>query len=199
MTPQAKEIEVKQEKASSASTPPSATATAESRQPTVQNTSAAARGRDMFGMLRSEIDRLFDDFASPGLSWPRAFGLGQRAAGMPAQLFDLSLPAMDFVAKDDSYELRVDMPGLKPEEIEIRLDDGRLDIRGESSSKREEREGDYFLQERRSGRMERSITLPRGIDPDGIDAVLSDGVLTVTLPKTAEARENARRIDVKAQ
>ncbi|WGT50323.1 MULTISPECIES: Hsp20/alpha crystallin family protein [Thioclava] len=191
MTPQATEIGVKHESAPPTSKPPSAETPAK---PPASSAAPPARGRDVFAMLRSEIDRLFDDFARPGAGWPRALTL-------PSGFGDLSLsaPAMDFVANDGSYELRVDMPGLKPEEIELKLDDGRLKIRGESSSKRETHEGDYVVQERSSGRLERTITLPRGVDPDRIDAVLSDGVLTVTLPKTTEAREKDRRIAVKAQ
>ncbi|WP_232621780.1 Hsp20/alpha crystallin family protein [Thioclava electrotropha] len=72
-------------------------------------------------------------------------------------------------------------------------------MHGERTSEREAHEGDYVLQERSSGRLERMIALPREVDPDRIEAVLSDGVLTVTLPKAAEAREKDRRIDVKAR
>ncbi|MAQ38060.1 MULTISPECIES: Hsp20/alpha crystallin family protein [Thioclava] len=189
MTPQAKEIGIKHENTPPTSKTPSAETPAKGA---ATSASAPARGRDVFGMLRAEIDRLFDDFTHSGRDWSRALSL-------PAGFGALSAPAMDFVANDGSYELRVDLPGLKPEEIELKLEDGRLKIHGERTSEREAHEGDYVVQERSSGRLERMIALPRGVDPDRIEAVLSDGVLTVTLPKTAEAREKDRRIDVKAR
>ncbi|WP_232621758.1 hypothetical protein [Thioclava electrotropha] len=104
MTPQAKEIGIKHENTPPTNKTPSAETPAKGA---ATSASAPARGRDVFGMLRAEIDRLFDDFTHTGRDWSRALSL-------PAGFGALSAPAMDFVANDGSYELRVDLPGLKP-------------------------------------------------------------------------------------
>lgn len=155
---------------------------------------AAPRGRDMFDLLRSEIDRLFDDFSTPALSWPR--GLARRSAMTMSGL--ASLPPMDFVERDGQFELSVEMPGFDASEIDIRLSDGRLTVKGAKAEESEDKEGDYVVHERSSGSVERSITLPRSIDAAKVEARLQNGVLTIVLPKTEEAREQERHVEVRA-
>jgi HSP20 family protein len=82
--------------------------------------------------------------------------------------------------------------------IEIKLSNGTLTIKGEKSEEKEEREKDYYVSERRYGSFMRSLRVPEGVDRDKIEATLKNGVLKVTLPKTAAARSSEKKISVKA-
>ncbi|MCL6564152.1 MAG: Hsp20/alpha crystallin family protein [Firmicutes bacterium] len=104
------------------------------------------------------------------------------------------VPAVDVVDAGDRYEVRMDVPGVTKEDLEVSLEDGQLVIRGE---KRAEAHGDgarYHWTERRQGRFVRRIRLPEHIRAEAVTAALKDGVLTVTVPKTEGA--SARKIAI---
>ena len=82
--------------------------------------------------------------------------------------------------------------------IEVKVANGNLTIKGEKQEEKEEKKKDYYLQERHYGSFERSFEVPENVDPDKIEAVFKKGVLTVTLPKKAEAQKPAKKVDVKA-
>ncbi len=132
-----------------------------------------------FQTLRREVDRLFEDF---GGEWRSPF---RRS------------PAVDIGEKDNAYEVTADMPGFEEKSIEVQVVDGSLSIKGERKSEKEEKKKDYYVSEREFGSFERSFPLPEGVDTDKIEASLKNGVLTVTLPKTAEAQKPAKKIEVK--
>lgn len=152
-----------------------------------------------FDDLRREVDRLFTDFdqgLSPMTRRP-LFGfddLWRRRGGASALL---ATPAVDVVEKDDAYVVSAELPGMDNKDIEVEVANDRLTLRGEKQEAREEKKGGYHLQERRYGSFERSFRLPEGVDAAAIDAGFAKGVLTVTLPKTAEARKATRKIEVK--
>ena len=151
-----------------------------------------------FASLREEIDRLFNDFDWPDFRFaPRR---GQAGFDPVRNWADLgsSLPAVDLVERDGSYELQAELPGLDPKDVEVKLSDGIMTIKGEKSASHVEDKDDFHLRERSYGAFQRSFRLPAGIDPDKVAATFDKGVLTVTLPKTAEAREKERKIEVKA-
>ena len=75
---------------------------------------------------------------------------------------------------------------------------GNIAIRGEKRDEKEEKSGDYYLRERQFGSFERTFALPDGVDADKIEARFSKGVLTVTLPKSAEAQKPEQKVTVKA-
>lgn len=143
-----------------------------------------------FEGLRREIDRLFDDWRLPsrvlGFEVPRV----SRAAWQVA-------PAMDVIEKDDAYEITAELPGLDEKDVEIKLSNHTLTIKGEKTEKKEERQTDYYLSERRYGSFQRSFRVPDGVATDKIDANFTKGVLTVKMPKTAEAKAE-KKIAVKA-
>jgi len=113
--------------------------------------------------------------------------------GLP---FGEALPSLDISETDKSVEVRLDLPGVKPKEIDIRLNGNLLTIRGERREEREEKGKTYHRVERRAGAFSRSITLPCAIQEDEGAAEYHDGVLTITLPKTEEAK--TRKIAVKS-
>ncbi len=143
-----------------------------------------------FESLRREIDRLFDDWRLPskvlGFEVPRA----SRAIWQVA-------PAMDLTEKDDAYEITAELPGIDEKDVEIKLSNHTLTIKGEKSEEKEEKQKDYYLSERRYGAFQRSFRVPDGVAADKIDANFAKGVLTVKLPKTTEAKAE-KKIAVKA-
>jgi HSP20 family protein len=82
--------------------------------------------------------------------------------------------------------------------IEVKVTDGSLTIKGEKREEKEEKEKGYYLKERHYGSFERNFELPESVDPEEIEASFKKGVLTVTLPKKAEAQKPTKKIEVKA-
>lgn len=142
------------------------------------------------GSLRQEVDRLFDDFDTS--SWRLPHQLRSLRGQLPVW------PAMDLVESDGGFRVTAELPGLAPENVEVKLSDGMITIRGEKSESREETEEECHFSERRYGSFRRSFSLPAGVDADKITSSFSNGVLTVTLPKSAEAKEKERKIEVTA-
>ncbi|MGB3390134.1 MAG: Hsp20/alpha crystallin family protein [Pseudaminobacter sp.] len=148
-----------------------------------------------FESLRREVDRLFDDFRPFNWRLPsRVFGLEVPHVQAKWQL----APAVDLVEKDNDYEITAELPGLDEKNVEIKLSNHTLTIKGEKSEEKEEKQKDYYLSERRYGSFQRSFLLPEGVDADKIEATFAKGVLTVNLPKTAEAKQAEKQIAVKA-
>lgn len=155
-------------------------------------------GRDSWApllSLRDEIDRLFEDFGTGFWRHPLARRMGPRAGFGPEMALS---PVVEVVDCDGEYRVTAELPGLAPEDVEIRITDGMLSIRGEKSEETRDEKADYLLSERRYGAFQRSLRLPAGADPDKITAQLAQGILTVSLPKTAAARQQERKIEVKA-
>lgn len=86
---------------------------------------------------------------------------------------------------------------MNEKNIEVKLSNGTLTIRGEKKEEKEEKEKDYYLSERRYGSFERSFQLPEGIDANKIEAQFAKGVLKVVLPKSPEAQKGVKKIAVK--
>lgn len=159
-------------------------------------TQPEAAGWSPFESLRREVDRLFDDFRPFDWNLPsRVFGFEVPRTSRPGWQV---APAIDLAEKDDGYEITAELPGLDEKNVEIRLSNHTLTISGEKREEKEEKQKDYFLSERRYGSFQRSFQLPEGVDGDRIEASFAKGVLTVKLPKTAEAKQAEKKIAVKA-
>jgi len=150
-----------------------------------------------FDNLRREIDRLFDDFG--GGFWrspfPRSFFDAPLGRGEPTWPV---APAVDVSETEKGYEIKAEMPGMDEKNIEVMLADGTLTIKGEKQEEKEEKQKDYYLRERSFGSFQRSFQVPDGVDTNKIEASFKNGVLTLNLPKSAEAQKAAKRIEVKA-
>lgn len=160
-------------------------------------TPTAGRSWYPFEALRREVDRMFEDFDANFWRAPSRrsvfdyapFGrIGTRAAA----------PAVDITEKDGEYEISAELPGLDEKDIDVKFANGGLTIRGEKKEEKEEKRKGYHLSERRYGTFERFFAVPDGVDADKISAKFSKGVLTVTLPKTAEAQKQEKKIAIKA-
>ena len=105
-------------------------------------------------------------------------------------------PSVDLSETDKTVEVRMDLPGVKPKEIDIQINNNLLTVSGERKEEKEEKGKTYHRVERRTGSFSRSFTLPCAVAEDEVAAEYKDGILTITLPKTEEAQ--ARKIEVKA-
>jgi HSP20 family protein len=106
-------------------------------------------------------------------------------------------PAVDIAEKEKEYEVTAELPGLDESNVEVKFADGLLTIKGEKREEKEEKKKDYYLSERRFGSFQRSFQVPDGVDADKIEARFRNGVLTVTLPKSAEAQKKEKKIVIK--
>ena len=135
-----------------------------------------------FESLRREIDRIFNSFRL-GIPFRRA--LEVELPWRRETNWGIA-PAFDVAEKDKEYEITAMLPGMDEKNIEIKLSNGTLTIRGEKKKEKEELEKDYCLSERRYISFTRSFQVPVGVDTRKIEAAFANGVLTVKLPKTAE-------------
>lgn len=149
-----------------------------------------------FDSLRRQIDSLFDDFGT----WrsPLARPLLDIDLSLPWAGEGMLAPATDVVAKDGHYEITAELPGLDEKNVEVKVADGSLTITGEKKEESEKKEKDYVLSERRYGSFYRSFALPDDVDAAKIAATFAKGVLTVTMPKSAAAKANEKKIQVTA-
>jgi HSP20 family protein len=104
------------------------------------------------------------------------------------------LPSVDIEETDDHFVLSFDMPGLSKDNIDIEIQGQQLMVSGERKQERGNGEGRSRFSERRYGRFERMVTLPAGVKTDEIEAQYENGVLTVAVPKAAEAKRHKIKI-----
>jgi HSP20 family protein len=136
-----------------------------------------------FEEFSTDIERMFDSLLG------RTVGSALRSSGA-----DKFTPHLDLVETANEYVVSVDLPGVKPEDVKVEMDDGRLTISGKRESTVEDKNAHRI--ERSKGSFSRIISLPREIDADKIDAKYEHGVLHVTLPKLAE--KQPRKIEVRS-
>jgi HSP20 family protein len=130
--------------------------------------------------LRDEIDRLFE---SPLAELTRT-----------SNLLSGWTPALDVFEGKDNFIVKAELPGMKKEDIEVSLHDGSLSISGERKSETKHEDAEVYRAERFFGRFQRTVTLPALVAADKVKAQYKDGVLTVTLAKTEQAKP--KQIDV---
>jgi HSP20 family protein len=146
-----------------------------------------------FESLRREVERLFDDFDRP---FRRS--LFDVEPFWRRELSRAATPAVDIVERENAYEIAAELPGMDEKNVEVKLANGGLIIRGRSEEEKEEKKKDYYVHERHFGSFERSFRLPEDIDTEKIGASFKKGVLTVTLPKRKEAQKPEKKIEVKS-
>jgi HSP20 family protein len=105
-------------------------------------------------------------------------------------------PALNLAETDTGYELSIELPGLKPEEVNVELKEGNLSISGEKAEEKEEKGKTYHRVERRHGEFRRMICLPGAVEEEKVEAKFEDGVLKVSIPKSEKVKP--KRIPVKA-
>jgi HSP20 family protein len=143
--------------------------------------------RGGFYDAHSEVNRLIDEMSG---------GLGHRSGGQRAHAMEWA-PSVDVLQKDGDLIVRVEMPGVKPEDIDIAVHDRVLTIYGEREGDEQEERAGYYVRELRHGSFRRSMLLAEDVDEEKIHARYQDGILEVTLEGAAAVREPRRiRIEV---
>jgi HSP20 family protein len=159
---------------------------------------ASAAAWHPFENLRNEMNRLFDDFDRGFWRSPFRSSLFDVVPFVQRQLAIPTVPAVDVAEKDNAYEITAELPGLDEKNVEVKLVNGNLTIKGENQEETEEKKKDYYLHERHFGSFERSFAIPEGVDAESIEATFKKGVLTVKLPKKPGAIKPEKKIAVKA-
>ena len=145
--------------------------------------------------LRKEVDRLFEDFGDG--FWQRPFRSLSGLERSFAKSF-AGTPAVDIAETEKAYEITAELPGIDQKNVEVNVANGGITIKGEKKEETEEKKKDYYVSERRYGSFQRSFQLPAGVDLDKVAATFEKGVLRITLPKTAEAVTQQKKIPVKS-
>jgi HSP20 family protein len=163
-------------------------------------TKTPTRGEHPLVDLRQEIDSLFDRFFQTPMWNPfggRLFDVEPfRRLGTS---FGPAAPKVDLAETDKELQITAEMPGMKESDVQLVLDGDMLTLKGEKTEQKEEEGKEYIVSERSFGRFERSFRLPESVDRERIAAAFENGVLTVTLPKTAESLTRSRRIQIAAK
>lgn len=142
---------------------------------------------DPFVTFRREVDRIFDDFFN-------GFGRGLPAWGGASGV----APTLDIADTDKEIVITAELPGLDERDFEVTLARDVLTIRGEKKAHAESQNGDAYYVERRFGQFSRSVRLPFEAGDENVEARYDKGVLTIRVPKPADAQRFVRRIEVKA-
>jgi HSP20 family protein len=106
--------------------------------------------------------------------------------------------AIDLIERDDKFVLRANIPGIKPEEVKIEVDEDVLTVSAEHEESEEEKKENYVRRERRYGSFSRSLTLPKGVGAEDVEATCKDGVLEVSFPKPKKEEPKPVTITPKA-
>ena len=145
--------------------------------------------------LRAEMDRVFETF------W-QSFGGTKPASLQRPWRFDAPLgsavPPVDVLENEKDFRIVAELPGLSVDDIDISVSDDLLTVKGEKADDREEKANNYRISERRFGSFKRSFQLPRGVDAEKVEAKFDKGVLTITMPKPAEAAARQKKIAIKS-
>ena len=136
--------------------------------------------------LREAMDRLFDDAFTRPLSIMREGGWS-----------GFSSPAIDMYQTDNEIVVKVSLPGIKADEVQLNITGDMLTIKGEKKEQEEKKDKAWHIREQRWGTFERSVTLPTAVVGDKARAEFENGILTVTLPKAAEVRPKTITINTK--
>ncbi len=127
--------------------------------------------------------------------WPSVYeplrNIGQSVA-------DWFAPRSDASAIEDCYEINVELPGVKADDVDVSVHDNNLQVSGEKSSRREEKGQTFFFSEREYGAFQRTFRLPADADPDMIDASFTDGVLRLRIAKRAAHATNVKKVEVRS-
>ncbi|PSS51658.1 Hsp20/alpha crystallin family protein [Pseudomonas sp. BBP2017] len=151
-----------------------------------------------FQQLRRQIDSLFEDFGRRPLRMPFRHTPFDVEPFWRRDLFTHGMPAMDVSELAEEYLISAELPGVDDKDIEIKLVNGNLVIRGEKQEEVDEKRKEYHLSERHYGSFERVFQLPREVDAEKINAQFAKGVLQVHLPKRAEAIHPEKVIPIKS-
>jgi HSP20 family protein len=147
--------------------------------------------RDPFALMRemaSDFDRFFGESRRPFLRWPSLWRRATPETGW--------YPEIDVFEKDDRLVTKIDLPGMKKEDVKVEVTDGQLAISGERKREAEEKGEEFYRCEREYGSFYRSVPLPEGAKIDDVKATFTDGVLEVSVPLPARPEAKMRKVEI---
>ena len=150
------------------------------------------RARDPFALLRqmtSEFDRVFERPFGTAFRWPMFQRLGFAETANWA-------PQIDVFERDNRLVTKVDLPGMKKEDVKVEVTDGHLAISGERKAETEEKKDNVYRCERSYGSFYRAVPLPDGVRLEDVKATFADGVLEVSVPLPAKAQAKLRTVEI---
>ena len=161
---------------------------------TKKETTVARRpaARDPFALLRdmtSQFERIFDEGNWPTLRWPAALTV-------PMDDDIAFKPAIDVFEKGGRLITKIDLPGMKKEDVKVEVTDGYLAISGERKSEIEEQKNALYRCEREYGSFYRAVPLPEGVKLEDVQATFTEGVLEVSVPLPAKTKPEPRRVEI---
>lgn len=143
--------------------------------------------------LERRMNRMFEDFFEDVAPvWGRGSLLRR------GEDWTTEVPSFEVSESDEEFCVKAELPGMDEKDIEVSMEGRELTIRGEKKREHEDKHRDYYVSEVSYGEFCRAIQLPEGIDRDKVKAEFKKGVLTLTLPKTEQGKQQRKRIDVKA-
>jgi len=145
-------------------------------------------GRDPFALLRAEFDRFFNEPAWMAQYWP-TFRFGRDWEGAWH-------PGIDVFERNHFLVTKIDLPGLKKDDIKVEVSDGYLTISGERKRENEEPKEEFYRCEREYGTFYRAVPLPEGVTFENVKATFADGVLEVSVPLSVKAEPTVRTVAV---
>jgi HSP20 family protein len=145
--------------------------------------------------IHQEVDRMFNDLMR-GFALPAASLFGRGGDGLPSLSSRWLRPDVDIAATDKQYTITVEVPGVDENDIAVEVTDDSLIVRGEKKIEKEQKEKEFYSVERSYGSFRRELALPDDADTGNIDAGFKNGVLTLNLPRKAQAQKAGRRIQV---
>lgn len=138
-----------------------------------------------------DMERRFEDFFSADWMHPSKWDLPDWANVGQAEL---KVPKMDIVDRDDDVMVRVDLPGVKKEDVDVSLTDNTITVKGTTSEEKKEEKGDYYRCETMKGSFSRTMSLPSDVDGSKAASSFKNGVLEVIVPKLEKARRHSVEI-----
>lgn len=142
------------------------------------------RGLTAFEEFSSDMERVFDSLLGRTVGTALRGGKG-----------DTYIPSLDVSESADGFQVSVDLPGVKPDDVKVELHEGRLTVSGTRQTVKEDKDKNYHRVERLSGSFVRSIALPNEVDMEQIDAHYEHGVLHISLPKSA--KQQPKKIQIR--
>ena len=148
--------------------------------------SSNGRHPDLLSAIRNEMDRAFNRLELGSLPLPMSW----------SNRDDFLHPQLDFYENDKQVNIEIELPGVEEQDIHLSISNGRLTIKGQKKSEREEKRENYYVSERIFGSFERMLELPETIDENRIQAKFEHGILKIFIPKRPDAVQTEKMIPI---
>lgn len=136
--------------------------------------------------LQEEMNRLFEHFYT-----------GTQVRKTDWDKLPATAPALNISENGKSFKVKVELAGMSPDDVELEITDGYLTLKGEKEEEKNEEDENYLRQEISCGSFYRTVALPEAADCKKAEASFKNGVLTITVPKKAEAIQNPKKLQIK--